>query len=84
VPAVLAPEARKPRRQTPAREKRPELPLHEARQALAVAQRGRVRAEGFEVVPDQAVEHGVGGIARLIGDGVRKHVRRARAGRATG
>ena len=53
--AAGAPEPCEARRQTAARQEVAKFLLNEARQALAIAQAGGLRAEGFEVIADQLV-----------------------------
>ena len=66
-PAGGAPNASEAAGQTAAAEEVAKLLLHEAREALALAQRRRCRAEGLEVVSDDPVQDGGPGIARRVG-----------------
>ena len=65
--AGRAAKAREAAGQTAAAEEVAKLLLHEAREALAVAQRRRLRAESLEMVSDDPVQDGGRGIARRVG-----------------
>lgn len=68
--------------QTPTREEVTKLALHESRQPFPVTQRGRLRAEGLEVITHNLQEDALCGIARLVGSGCLGHAKRARVRRA--
>jgi hypothetical protein len=53
------------------RDELPKLPLHKSRQAFAVAQRARLRAERLEMIEHHAVQHALRRITRLVDSGRR-------------
>jgi hypothetical protein len=67
------PEAREPTRKPPALQEGAKLVLHERGQAFAVAQTRRLRAEYFEVIPDNLIDRARGGTPRLVVDRRRAH-----------
>ena|SRR5437870_4023860 len=81
--AGRAAKAREAAGQTAAAEEVAKLLLHEAREALAVAQRRRFRAEGLEMVSDDSVQDGGRGIARRVGGRWRRYAANEGVGRAT-
>ena len=80
--AAGAPEPCEARRQTAARQEVATFLLNEARQALAIAQAGGLRAEGFEVIADQLVSGTLLGSARPIGGRGGGHAVKKRKARA--
>ena len=81
--AGRAAKAREAAGQTAAAEEVAKLLLHEAREALAVAQRRRLRAESLEMVSDDPVQDGGRGIARRVGGRWRRHAANEGVARAT-
>jgi hypothetical protein len=78
----VAVKAGESRGQTPTREELPKLAFDKPRQAVAVAQRGRLRAERLEMITHELREHALCRIARLVSSGCLEHARRARVRRA--
>jgi phage protein Gp37/Gp68 len=73
VGARVAVESGEPGGEAITREELAKLAFHESREAFSFTQRGRLRAEGLDVIPDDRVQDALNRITRLIPRGRATH-----------